>query len=176
MMAASTSPIRVRRRRWRVTGLSVAALAVLGLSAQPQTPPSLIYNASPSVPIGVYLVSPIRQLGTGDLVVARLPKAARELADARRYVPAKVPVLKHVAARGGDAVCAIDADIRINGKQVATRRERDRLNRPLPWWRSCRRLRSDEVFLLNPSAPDSFDSRYFGPVSLDHVIGKARPL
>ncbi|BEV12075.1 S26 family signal peptidase [Asticcacaulis sp. DW145] len=175
-MAAPTISMRSSRSRWRVTGLSVAALVVLGLSTQRQTPPWLIYNASPSVPIGLYFVAPVRELEMGDLVVARLPQAARELADVRRYVPATVPVLKHVAAIGGDAVCAMDADIRINGKQVATRRERDRLNRPLPWWRSCRRLRSDEVFLLNPSAPDSFDSRYFGPVSLDHVIGKARPL
>jgi conjugative transfer signal peptidase TraF len=175
-MKAPKISTRLSRRRWLVIGLSVGALIGLGLSGQPQTPPSLIYNASPSVPIGLYIISPIRKLGTGDLVVARLPQAARELADERRYVPATVPVLKHVVARGGDAVCAMDVDIRINGKQAATRRERDRLNRPLPWWRGCRRLHSDEVFLLNPGAPDSFDSRYFGPVSVDHVIGKARPL
>ncbi|BEV11939.1 S26 family signal peptidase [Asticcacaulis sp. DW145] len=156
--------------------MSAAALIALGLSTRTPTLPWLIYNASSSVPIGFYIASPVRQVQMGDLVVARLPKAARDLAGARRYVPATVPVLKHVAARAGDAVCAIDADIRINGKPVAVRRLRDNLNRSLPWWQGCRRLRADEVFLLNTAAPDSFDSRYFGPVSRDHVIGKARPL
>ncbi|ADU14106.1 S26 family signal peptidase [Asticcacaulis excentricus] len=175
-MAAPKSPTRLRLRRGLVAGLSVAALVGLGLSAQPQKTPWLIYNASSSAPIGFYTVSPVRQVKTGDLVVVRLPQATRELADERRYVPATVPVLKHVAAHGGDAVCAIDASILVNGKRVTVRRLRDRRNRPLPWWQSCRRLYAGELFLLNTAAPDSFDSRYFGPVSLDHVIGEARPL
>ncbi|WP_298325457.1 S26 family signal peptidase [Asticcacaulis sp.] len=175
-MGAPKSPTRSRRRRGLVAGLSCVALVGLGLSAQPQKTPWLIYNASPSVPIGFYIVSPVRQVTTGDLVVAHLPEAARKLADARRYVPATVPVLKHVAAHGGDAVCAIDANILVNGKRVTVRRLRDRLNRPLPWWQGCRRLYAGELFLLNTGAPDSFDSRYFGPVSRNHVIGKARPL
>ena len=52
----------------------------------------------------------------------------------------------------------------------------DRLGRPLPSWRQCRRLRPGELFLLSRTNPASFDSRYFGPVSASAVIGVARPV
>src|SRR3546814_1910708 len=39
-------------------------------------------------------------------------------------------------------------------------RARDRAGRPLPAWFGCRKLRSGELFTMNPAAPDSFDGRY----------------
>ena len=47
--------------------------------------------------------------------------------------------------------------------------------RALPTWQACRRLVGDELLLLS-SDPESFDSRYFGLVSVDAVIGRAQPL
>ena len=80
--------------------LAVMALGV-GATALPQLddrPPWLVWNASASVPIGLYAVDTIIGVHAGDLVVVRPPEPlARFLAD-RGYLPRGVPLLKHVAA------------------------------------------------------------------------------
>lgn len=43
-------------------------------------------------------------------------------------------------------------------------------------WQGCRRIGEDEVFLMNGAVPDSFDGRYFGPISTTAIIGKAHLL
>ncbi|TIS13749.1 MAG: S26 family signal peptidase, partial [Mesorhizobium sp.] len=48
--------------------------------------------------------------------------------------------------------------------------------RPLPWWNGCRALGDNEVFLLGSDKNRSFDSRYFGPVPTQNVIGRLVPL
>jgi len=37
-------------------------------------------------------------------------------------------------------------------------------------------LARDQVFLLNPAEPASFDGRYFGPLPIDNITGRARPV
>ena len=59
---------------------------------------------------------------------------------------------------------------------VGAARARDRLGRPLPTWSGCRTLRSGELFVMNPAAPDSFDGRYFGVLRMADVIGRATPV
>jgi type IV secretory pathway protease TraF len=54
--------------------------------------------------------------------------------------------------------------------------DHDRRGRPLPVWQGCRRIANGEIFLMNPSVPDSLDGRYFGPLPARDVIGKATPL
>ncbi|XLY87193.1 S26 family signal peptidase [Ectopseudomonas mendocina] len=44
---------------------------------------------------------------------------------------------------------------------------RDQQGRALPFWQTCRRLAGDELLLLSSTNPKSFDSRYFGTVSVD---------
>jgi type IV secretory pathway protease TraF len=59
---------------------------------------------------------------------------------------------------------------------VAHRLGVDRKGRPLPAWTGCRTVFGDQVFLLNDSAPDSFDGRYFGPTDRRGIVGRLVPL
>jgi len=75
-----------------------------------------------------------------------------------------VPLTKRAAATGGDMVCASEWRILINGRVAATLLAADRQGRSLPSWTGCRNLVRGEVFLLMAEVPQSFDSRYFGPL------------
>jgi type IV secretory pathway protease TraF len=80
-----------------------------------------------------------------------------------------------VAAGAGDVVCRHGALITINGRAVAQARLTDTAGRPLPAWSGCIRLADTQVFVLAVD-PDSFDSRYFGPVDGANVLGTASPV
>lgn len=135
----------------------------------------LVWNASASAPIGLYVLTG-RDTGRGDLALVRTPQSVRTLAATRGYLPANVPMVKRIAAADGDIVCARSDRILINAKPVATRRKQDSDRRPLPSWSGCHWLAYDEVFLLMAQVPDSFDGRYFGPTSRAAIVGKLVPL
>jgi conjugative transfer signal peptidase TraF len=145
------------------------------LSAALPPAPRLVWNASASVPTGLYAVSPGGAVAPGEMVIAWVPGPYRRLAAARRYLPMNVPLVKQVAAYAGDEICALGTEIFINGQRVATRRELDAAGRAMPWWTGCRMLRGRQFFLLMDN-PSSFDGRYFGPTEGRDVIGKARLL
>lgn len=165
-----------RRRRLLLSLMIKAGIAAILVSAFIHPRPVLVYNPSPSVPIGFYLLAAPEALVRGDLVLAPLPDPIHTWADKRGYVPATVPVLKQVAALAGDEVCATGPTVRINGQTVATRLRSDRAGRGLPWWEGCRRLTSGEVFLFNAASHQSFDGRYFGVTKRTAIIGKAHRL
>ncbi|ULH06451.1 S26 family signal peptidase [Alcaligenes faecalis] len=112
----------------------------------------------------------------GDWVLASLPPAARHLAAQRQYVPVGIPVLKQIGAVGGDHVCNRGGTLWINAKAIAQTLTQDSRGRPLAAWEGCRVLHPQELFLLSLAHPSSYDSRYFGPVALPAVHGRARPL
>ncbi len=169
---------RVRRRLPRWTFPSVIATAAVGLVlvAFGQHGPLLIFNASASAPIGLYRVGAAGPIHRDDLVLVRTPESVRALAAARGYLPSSVPLVKRVAALSGDTVCAFLRTITISGRPVAERLASDRAGRPLPAWSGCRKLGDGEIFLLMEDVPDSFDSRYFGPVPMDAIIGRLTPV
>ena len=168
---------KAERRRLRCRAALLGALiGAVALSVARPSAPQLVWNASASAPIGLYLVSPESDARRGDMVIARVPIGVRELAAARRYIPSNVPLVKHVGAVPGDTVCAIGTAIIIDGRAVATRRPTDGVGRPMPWWNSCRTLHLGDVFLLADHVPASFDGRYFGISSSADVIGTARPI
>jgi conjugative transfer signal peptidase TraF len=174
MRAARATCHRIAARH-RSAALVVAGIGVAFLAFGPGKP-LLVFNATASAPIGFYRVLPLRPLQRGDLVLARTPVSVRSLAAERHYVPLKVPLVKRIAAMAGATVCAAGRAIIIDGRYVADRASADRQGRPLPAWTGCRVLAADEIFLLMEDVPDSFDSRYFGPVLVDAVIGRLSPL
>ena len=164
-----------RSSRWPLA-LLAGSLIALGWTAIATSPPRLVYNASDSVPVGWYRISQVTSLVPGDLVLVHLPSKVRSLAAQRGYLPANMPLLKTVAAMAPQQVCVVGNQVRIDGVVVARRLKWDLQDRALPAWQACRRLVGDELFLLSSSNPASFDSRNFGPVSVDAVIGRAQPL
>jgi len=129
---------RTRRSRLRRRGYALAVLiGAVGLTTVQPLRPMLVWNASASAPLGFYSVTAPHDLAVGDMVIARLPAAWRGLADARRYLPATVPLVKRVLAAPGDTVCALGQEIFLNGRRVAARRSADGAGRPMPWWTGC---------------------------------------
>lgn len=136
--------------------------------------PRLIWNASASVPLGLYRIE-ARTPAPGDLIAIKPPPTVAAWLDRRAYLPLGTPLLKHVAATRGARVCRWGSQISIDGRLAAIARAADRRGRALPRWRGCRTLRQGEIFLLN-AAPDSLDSRYFGPLPATGLLGHARPI
>ena len=162
--------------RFVILGVMLASATLTAVPAAIDVSPMFIWNASASVPIGLYRVLPEDHLGVADLVAVTPPEPiAKFLAD-RNYLPRGVPLLKHVLGLPGHTVCRIHLDILIDGIVMATARERDRYGRPLPDWQGCRRIAEDEVFLMNWQSADFLDGRYFGPLPAASIIGRAVPL
>ena len=164
------------RSRLVLAGFAACGLAALAWAAWVQPLPRLVYNPSDSVAVGWYRIGPTDALRVDAIVLTTLPPDAAALAAQRRYLPARVPLLKRVGAIAPQHVCIFDALVWIDGVPVAAVLPADRLGRPLPSWPHCRRLESGELFLLSNTNPASFDSRYFGPVSAAAVIGIAHPV
>lgn len=152
-----------------------ALLGFAGAAIFPASP-KFIWNASASVPIGLYAIRPAGTLRVTELVVVRPPSALASFLDARRYLPRGVPMLKRILALPGQTVCRIDRTITVDGIAMGEALDNDRSGRALPIWRGCRVVAGDEVFLMNWQSEDSFDGRYFGPLSASTIVGRADPL
>lgn len=152
--------------------------AMLGIGALAffHPAPRLIWNATASTPTGLYALRPAGKLHALELVAARPPEpVASYLADGG-FLPEGVPLLKHIMALPGQTVCRHGDTVTVDHVDVGKAKIRDHLGRPLPRWNGCERLRPGEVFLMNPTAPDSLDGRYFGPFPVTSIIARAVPL
>ena len=76
-----------------------------------------------------------------------------------------MPLMKRVVGVAGDLVTATDAGIEINGQPVQNSRPLDLATngRTLPHLRGSFRIKQGEIWAAGEH-PNSFDSRYFGPV------------
>jgi conjugative transfer signal peptidase TraF len=159
-----------------IIGLALAGCAVIAVTAMMRPPPRLIWNASASVPIGLYVVEPIALPKLGDLVVVNPPKLLSDFLADGGYVPEGVPLIKHVSALAGQQVCRNGRTVTVDDVPMGRALVRDSRGRSLPVWQGCVRLADGRVFLLNPDAPASLDGRYFGPLPASTIIGRARPI
>jgi conjugative transfer signal peptidase TraF len=139
-------------------------------------------NASPSLPIGLYV-------STGDtaepLVEFCPPEPYASLAIRRGYrtkgscPDGATPLLKPVIATEGDIVAMSEAGIFVNGQLLRNTRPRavDTAGRPMPMWPAMtQRVQPGTIWVASNFSPRSFDSRYFGPISINSIRSRLRPL
>jgi conjugative transfer signal peptidase TraF len=156
--------------------LTYLAALVAGTLAFLHPAPRLIWNATASTPVGLYLLHPVGALHALELVAVRLPEPiANSLADGG-FLPNGVPLLKRVMALPGQTVCRSGDAITVDAVDVGAAHDRDHLGRPLPRWNGCRTLQPGEVFLMNPTVRDSLDGRYFGSLPVTSIVARAVPL
>jgi conjugative transfer signal peptidase TraF len=172
MVAAARSPVfRGRCPGHGAWALGLAVITMLEVFAAAK--PTLLLNRSPSEPPGLY-VRAGRDLGVGSIIAFRTPSAAFPYANLSMAYLHHRPLLKAVAAGPGDRVCTTGGELIINGRAMAPIATRDRQGRALPRWQGCRRMTQDELFVFSARVPNSFDSRYYGPVHRTDVLGSYR--
>lgn len=155
-----------------LVGGAVAGLGALGL-ATARAPKLVVLNESSSLPRGLYVRALSQVAVRGAVVAVAQPGNARAYLAGLR-MPLDVPLLKRVAATAGDTACAKAGHVDLPHGSLQVH-DRDRLGAVLPVWRGCRHLAAGEVFVVGDT-PNSFDSRYFGPVPHDGVEGVFRGL
>jgi conjugative transfer signal peptidase TraF len=151
-------------------------MSMIAFSSAAHPMPRLLWNASASVPVGLYAIHPAGRLMANELLVVKPQAALAQFMSARRYLALGVPLVKHVAALPGQIVCRSGRTITVDGIVEAEALDRDTRGRKLPVRQGCRTVQLGEVFLMNAGVPDSFDGRYFGPVPDSTIIGSATPL
>ena len=171
-------------RKFALVTLALFAGAVLSvaLAVAVVTLAGVYYNGSGSAPTGYYQLSGA-PLSGGGYVLACPPPHARDLL--HRYLAwhpwacpgHRQPMLKSLAAFPGDHVAVTADGVAVNGVRLPGSRPlaRDSGGRSLPAYRWTGRLRPDHYWLASPQ-PTSLDSRYFGPVHRDSIIGAADPI
>jgi type IV secretory pathway protease TraF len=116
----------------RVATATVTCLTTLAAAASVLVDPSprLIWNASASVPTGLYAVRPVGDLHVTELVVVRPPAPVASFLADSGYLPRRVPLLKRVLALPGQTVCRdglrITVDRIVMGSGARARQPRTR--------------------------------------------------
>ena len=74
----------------------------------------------------------------------------------------------------GDEICAENRVLFAPGRPPIRARDSDSLGREMPVWTGCRTLQQGEYLLISNDVQGSFDGRYFGTVTDDEILGRAR--
>jgi conjugative transfer signal peptidase TraF len=142
-------------------------------------------NHTPSLPMGLWGIEPLHGQPQQGQIVSVCPPDTDILRKARdrgyvswgRCPGGYEPMLKPVIAIPGDVVRITGRGVTVNGVPVANsvRVVLDSESRHLPALaEGAYQVGARQVWLLSSHHPRSFDSRYFGPVSIDAIIGQVK--
>ncbi|MBR1187372.1 S26 family signal peptidase [Bradyrhizobium sp. AUGA SZCCT0160] len=163
------------RRLKTLTAMLVGTAALIAPTVL-ETTPLYVWNASESVPIGLYRLQPADDLFVTELVAAQPPEPLATFLDLNGYLPAGVLMLKRVLALPGQTVCRSGLAVSVDAIEVGEARERDGRGRPLPKWQGCHVVGEGELFVMNWQSTSSLDGRYFGFLPASAIIGRALPV
>jgi conjugative transfer signal peptidase TraF len=135
----------------------------------------LLWNWTPSLPLGLYWVSSRPEADVGALVAFPVPGSVRALVRERRYLPPGAVLVKPLVAIADDDVCTDGGTLTVNGAPLGAIATADTRGRPLPHDTRCGPLPDGVVFVAS-HFPTSFDSRTFGPVPISQIRGTVTPL
>lgn len=135
----------------------------------------LVWNRTPSLPLGLYWLARGHRASRGDLVAFAVPASVRLLVHERGYLQDGALLVKPVVALAGDRVCTDAGTLTVNGVSLGEIRTSDVAGRPLPHVDVCNAIADRQLYVAGPD-PRSFDSRVFGPIRLSDLQGTVTSL
>lgn len=142
-------------------------------------------NVTSSYPLGIWRLEANRSISQGSLVLFCPPdtpffKAANGFGVLRAggCPGGYAPLLKQLAAGPGDFVEVDEEGVSVNGRLIPNSRplQHDSQGKTLPRTEERGWVHEGEAWLLSDFNPRSFDSRYFGPVSMAQIQGTMVPV
>jgi conjugative transfer signal peptidase TraF len=158
------------RLQFRIFGATALASALACLLAS-----RLVWNWTPSLPLGLYWLSRGAKPAPGALAAFPVPAHVRDLVRERRYLPRGAFLVKPVVAVPGDFVCNGGGTLTVHGQPLGRVPTEDSAGRALPHFEGCGPLADGELFVAS-HYDKSFDSRTFGPVLTRDIRGTVTPL
>ena len=155
--------------------ISIGILALI-ISGIKKTGYHITYSATASMPRGFYLIIPTKKIARHDIVEFIPPSNVRDLIKEQHWTPDSGLIIKYVFAIPKDHVCIKNQIVWVNGKKVSHVYKSYAKNKPLPQARICNKLKENQYLLLSTKSDRSFDSRYFGVVSSQEILGRAVPI
>lgn len=146
---------------------------------------SIRFNETSSMPIGFYRKSEnISKINTKDIVAVCLPLFVEKEGLIRGYLKkgncpgGSIPVLKKVIAVPKDFVVLTDQEVIVDGiHYFYPRRNKDSDGRVIKQLIKDGNYCSDGYWLYGSNdVIHSWDSRYYGPVARENIIGVYRPI
>lgn len=134
---------------------------------------NLYVNLTSSLPRGVYQLFPEEKITRGDVV---LVVDLDEIGVDRALCPYR-GLLKQAAAFGGDTIDSDGKYILVNGRQLPDSNLfiHDKYGKELPQQKYPYVVPQGSVYLTSMHMY-GYDSRYYGPIAIEHIAGKARLL
>lgn len=163
----------------KAAALSVLSLVALGEAAQLA---GLHINYTRSAPVGIWIEQPAVSLKHGSMISICPPDVpiVKDLTQQGQLSPGDckgtgaMPLLKPVAAMEGDMVrIRSDEPVYINGSVVLNSLPASGLK---SWPDGDYKVPKGEIWVFSDYSDRSFDSRYFGPVSISSIRAEVKPL
>jgi conjugative transfer signal peptidase TraF len=165
--------LELSRLELRLMLAAAASAAVACILAE-----HLVWNWTPSMPLGLYWLSRGGAPTRGRLVGFPVPANVANLVRERGYLPPGAILVKPVVATAGDRVCTAGGTFTVNGEPLAAGGKvpmADSAGRPLPHYEGCGPVPQGLLYVAS-NHPRSFDSRTFGPILTSDVRGTVSAL
>ena len=165
---------RQRRIRIALVCTLLSALSLVSATSN-RTARLVLWNDTPSEPTGLYIRT-AAEPKLGEMAAFMAPSPAMAYVAQHLSLLQHRPILKVLAAGPGAVVCTTSGRLVIDGRETGRVAAHDRHGHLLPAWRGCRRLGAGEWFAYSGRTPNSFDSRYYGPIRSTQVMAIYAPL
>jgi conjugative transfer signal peptidase TraF len=171
-----TIKIKTRQQKRRIlikTGLAVLILGLL-MTLPFKPPPILTYNHTESVPVGWYLMLPVKNLKDGDIVGFDPADDIKNLAVERGWLNENDVMLKKIGALEGESYeIRTDHQFYANEKYIGQVVDYDGKQRPMPRIEQGKHSVEKDHFLPVAEHPSSFDGRYYGTIPIKNIRFRA---
>ncbi len=142
----------------------------------------IIINISPSMPLGIYIKN-FSTVQRGDIVAICLDKFHTNLGLQRHFLKpgsacnGSLPLIKQVIAIPGDRIELTDNYLLVNYTPYFYKTfYQDKNSKPLAVFPRGIYIANNSYWLIGTHHLDSWDSRYWGPVSSNQIIEHLSPL